>query len=52
MLLFVALVYPNFINLRSIMKKIITTLNLVTILLFSNSVFAAGGGEVSKVNDE
>jgi len=34
------------------MKKIITTLNLVTILLFSNSVFAAGGGEVSKANDE
>ena len=34
------------------MKKIITTLNLVTILLFSNLVFAAGGGGVSKANDE
>ena len=42
----ISLVYPSLINLRSIMKKIITKLNLVTILLFSNLVFAAGGGGV------
>ena len=34
------------------MNKNITTLNLVTILLFSNLVFAAGGAGVSKANDE